>query len=125
MTGGGDMHGTRLGGYALHYKKLGATFCVANNTNLMFRIQLKPGAHIVSARGIRPGAADFALVIEKYGPSERGKDREGQPRVSEISFDLKTYFTALRYPHITFISRGKLKAGENLLKRKVQEIWLW
>lgn len=118
------MHGTRLDGYALRYKKLGATFCVDEKTGRLFRIQLDHNASTMSARGIRPGAATFALVIERYGPSQRGKEHEGQPRVYEFSYDRKVWFTALYYPHISFISRGKPVAGENLLARKVQEIWL-
>lgn len=125
MSGGGDMHGIRLDGYALHYEQLGATFCVDNKTGRLFRIQLDAKAAVISARGIRPGIATFAMVIARYGPSQRGKEREGQPRVQEISFDRKAYFTALRYPHITFISLGRPKVGKNLLKREVQEIWLW
>ena len=125
MRDGGDAHGTRLDGYALHYKRSGVTCCVDEKNGQLFRIQLDAKAAVISARGIRPGAATFAMVIARYGPSQRGKEREGQPRVQEISFDRKEYFTALRYPHITFISPGKPKVGENLLKREVQEIWLW
>jgi hypothetical protein len=124
LRGGGEISGTRLAGYALHYKKLGATFCVDGKTGHLFRIQLDRTASTVSTHGIRPGAATFAMVIECYGPSQRGKERQGQPRVHEFTFDHKTWFTALQYPHITFISRGKPKADENLLARKVQEIWL-
>ena len=118
------MHGTRLDGYALRYKKLGVTFCVDEETSRLFRIKLDHNASIVSVRGIRPGAATFAMVIERYGPSQRGKENQGQPRVYEFSYDRKAWFTALQYPHITFISWGKPKAGENLMMRKAQEIWL-
>jgi hypothetical protein len=124
LRGGGELSGTRLAGYALHYQKLGATFCVDDKTGHLFRIQLDRNASTVSNQGIRPGAATFAMVIERYGPSQRGKEREGQPRVHEFTFDHKNWFAALQYPHISFISRGKPKTGENLLARKVQEIWL-
>ncbi len=125
MRNGEDMYGTRVDGYALHYERLGIICCVSEKTGRLFRMQLNRHAFITSSRGIQPGAATFARVIERYGPSQRGKEYDGQPRAQVITFDHKTWFVALRYPHIAFISRGKLKAGEDPLKRQVQEIWLW
>lgn len=101
----------------LRYRKLDATFCLNDKDRSLFRMQFGPGAAIVSARGIRPGAATFALVIEKYGPSQRGNQREGQPKVSTIVLNQKTSYTVLRYPHISFVSRGRPVEGENLLAR--------
>lgn len=120
-----DGHAFRLDGYALRYRSIGATFCVDEKTGQLFRIQLSRRAAVISARGIRPGAATFAMVLSRYGPSERATVSEGQLGVYVFSFDHKTYYTALRYPHITFISQNKPATGENLLVRRVQEIWLW
>jgi len=127
LRGGGCISGVSVYGTACFYKKKGVIleFREKRHNEILEKIHFVAPSTITSSRGITRGVASFADVVDSYGTINFDKKDNALPSMQEVTGNQgQVWYTSLCYPGIRFLSIGRRKPGEDILRRKVDEIWL-
>jgi hypothetical protein len=125
LRSGEGVSGTFVRTLAYYYPQLRMTCYVDNADKHLQRMVFDASSAVVSMRGIRPGEAQFADVVARYGSvSEERQGSHDQPYIWEYALGQRHWYTVLVYPHISFVSKGQRRTGEDLMQRQVDQIWL-
>ena len=128
LSGGGHLHKSILYGYAIHYKKRDITLYIDKETNSIIKIMFGLQSKVITAKGIEPNKYSFADVLQKYGALNPNRNDYDGPRFRQWTIDKYSkkakYYTVISYGSISFVSKGKYIQSEDVLTRKVDEIWI-
>ena len=110
-------------GYALFYRKTHVVVYVNKRHDWVEEIHFGTSSSFISVKGNQAQKSSFADVLAEYGGIDFDKRNNDFPKLQQESTSGK-WVTKLMYPGISFVSFGKRQPLENLIIRKVDEIWL-